>query len=96
MKVGDKDCLQLKGWMINDLGLKGNELIVYALIYEFSRATGLGFFGSVEYMMAWTNTSKKTIYNVLDSLLEKGLIIKGEAEYLGREHSYYGVVNKEV
>ena len=96
MKVGNKDNLQIAGWMINELGLKGNELIVYALIYEFSRVTGLGFFGGVEYMMAWTNASKRAVYYTINSLLEKGLIIKGEAEYLGRDHSYYGVVNKEV
>ena len=89
MKVGNKDYLQIAGWMINDLGLKGNQLLVYGLIHGFSRAKEQRFFGSIEYLMEWTNASKKTVYNSLNSLLEKGLIIKDEEEYHNHKFAYY-------
>ena len=28
--------INIQGWMINNLGLKGNALVIYAIIYGFS------------------------------------------------------------
>ena len=91
MTVGNDDYLHLAGWMLNGLGLKGNELLIYALIHGFSRAKDQRFFGNIQYIMEWTNASKKTVYNALNSLLEKGLIIKDEEEYHEHVFAYYRV-----
>ena len=48
------------GWMITDLDLKGNELLVYSVIYGFSQDGAGEFSGSIEYLQKWTNATKKT------------------------------------
>lgn len=92
MKVGNKDYIQVSGWMINDLGLKGNELWTYGLIFGFSRGDKeQRFYGCIQYIADWLNTSKRTVHNVLNSLIEKGLIIKDEEEYHDHVFAYYRV-----
>ena len=89
MKLDRGDFVLLEWWMLEDLGLKGNELLVYALIHNFSKKKDQRFFGSIEYIMKWTNASKRTVYYTINSLLEKGLIIKDEEEYHNQEFAYY-------
>lgn len=69
----------LQGWMVNELNLKNNNLIVYAIIYGFSKnQDGEGFFsGSREYLASWTSSSVRGIQKNLNQLVEEGLIIKG-------------------
>ena len=62
--------------MIRDLGLGGDELIVYACIYSFNRGTGNDFFGSLKYLSKWTSSGYNTILRALNSLCEKELLIK--------------------
>jgi len=40
------------------LGLKGNDLIVYAIIYGFCQTPGHKFNGSLAYLQEWTNSSR--------------------------------------
>lgn len=35
--VKNENYLVIQGWMITELKLKGNELLIYAIIYGFSR-----------------------------------------------------------
>jgi hypothetical protein len=64
--------------MVRDLQLKGNELLVYALIYGFSQAENQVFNGSLQYIADWTNSTKRSVMTCLKSLVEKGLIGKNE------------------
>lgn len=66
----------IQGWMRKVLGLKGNELLVFALIYGFSQDGDSEFYGSWSYIAEWTGASKQTINNTLKSLCDKGLIQK--------------------
>lgn len=68
--------LTIQGFMIKDLHLKGNELLVYALIYGFSQEEHCKFTGSLSYIAEWISSSNQTVINTLKSLIEKGLIIK--------------------
>lgn len=68
--------LTIQGFMITDLHLKGNELLIYALIYGFSQDSNSKFTGSLSYMASWISSSNQTVINTLKSLIEKGLIIK--------------------
>lgn len=68
--------LTIQGFMITDLHLKGNELLIYALIYGFSQEGNSKFIGSLSYMASWISSSNQTVINTLKSLIEKGLIIK--------------------
>ena len=64
--------------MISDLGLKGNELLIYAIIFGFSQDGETKFKGSLSYLSEWTNSTKQGILKNLKSLMEKGLINKLE------------------
>lgn len=78
VKVRNENYITIQGWMVNELCLKGNELLVYAIIYGFSQEIDNEFNGSLEYLASWTNTTKRGILNVIKSLCDKGLIIKHE------------------
>lgn len=66
----------IQGWMRNDLGLKGNDLMVYAIIYGFSQAEQQKFTGSLGYLAEWCGATKAGIIKNLKNLLERGLIEK--------------------
>ena len=63
-------------WMLTSLELKGNELIAYAIIYKYSDIKGQKFVVSIRKLAEIMNVSKNTAQTVLDSLIEKGFIIK--------------------
>ncbi len=67
--------------MINDLELKGNELLIYAIIYGFSQDGNQHFTGSLQYLADWTRSSKQGVAKALKSLVEKGYI-KREDKYV--------------
>lgn len=64
------------GWMITDLGLKGNELLVYAIIYGFSQDEENVFSGRRKYLADWLKVDVKSISRILNSLTDKGVIMK--------------------
>lgn len=77
-KVSRNNYIAVQGWMLRDLQLKGNELLIYACIYGFSQAESQVFSGSLQYLADWTNTTKQSVLNSLRSLTEKGYIGKNE------------------
>lgn len=90
--IDDKDCIYIEDWMLNKLNLKGNELIVYAVINSHIR-----FQKPVQYIADWTGTSKRAVFNILKSLLDKGLIKKEERYDHGiKLIDYYTVDLKEL
>ena len=99
-KVKQENYMTIQGWMVTDLQLKGNELLVYAIIYGFSQADNQVFNGSLQYLADWTSTSKQTVITSLKSLIEKGYITKTEKNVNGVKFCEYysnilnGVVKK--
>lgn len=65
-------------WMREELDLKGNELLVYALIHGFSQEAQGCFFGSLEYISKACGCSRGTAISTLKGLCEKGLLRKRE------------------
>lgn len=65
-------------WMREDLDLKGNELLVYALIHGFSQETQGCFFGSLEYISRACGCGRNTTIRTLKALLDQGLLRKRE------------------
>lgn len=78
VKMKKDNHIQICGWMLSDLGLKGNELIIYAIIFGFSQLEGQTFYGSLSYLAEWTNSTKQGVLKALKSLMEKGYIEKKE------------------
>lgn len=86
----------IESWMISDLGLSGNNLLVYALLYGFSRDGESSFFGSYGYIKRATGiSSSKTITNVLTYLIENKLILKDDHYMKTGKSNGYKVVLKE-
>lgn len=77
-RVKKENFILIQGWMISELKLKGNELIIYACIYGFSQAENQTFSGSLQYLADWTNSTKQGVIKCLKSLVEKGLLVKKE------------------
>jgi len=75
-KVKNEHYVVIAGWMVNELNLKGNELLVYAIIYGFSQEEGHTFHGSLQYLADWINSTKQGVMKNLKSLLDKGLIAR--------------------
>lgn len=90
-KVNNENYILIQGWMVTELKLKGNELLIYAIIYGFSQAENQVFSGSLQYLVDWTNTTKRSVMNCLQSLEKKELIGKNEKFINGVKFcEYYG------
>ena len=76
----------IQAFMVIDLGLSGNELFIYAIIYGFSQDGESFFKGSRQYLADWCNTSISSVKRALKSLQDRGLI----------EQIYHSVDNTEV
>ena len=91
--VNERNYIVIQGWMIKELGLKGNELLIYAIIYGFSQAEGTKFSGSLQYLADWCNSTRQGVLNTLKKLVEKNLIIKEDEIICGVKFCSY-VANK--
>lgn len=76
----NKNYIQIQGWMINDLRLKSNELLIYALIYGFSQDGSSRFTGSLKYICDALCISRNTVISTLKKLTDKNLIEKTVVE----------------
>lgn len=91
-KVKDENYIHIPGWAVTRLGLKGNELLVYAIIYGFSQDDETRFTGSLQYLADWTNSTKQSCIKCLKSLVEKGYITKNEKIVNGVKFCEYQAV----
>ena len=74
--IKDDNFVHIAGWMINELKLKGNDLLIYSIIHGFSQDGKSDYHGGLSYLAEWTNSSKQGVIKNLKSLIEKGLIVK--------------------
>lgn len=74
--VKDNNFIAIQGWMRTQLNLKGNELLIYALIYGFSQDNESRFKGSRKYIADWCGCSLNTVDRALTSLVNKGYLAK--------------------
>lgn len=88
-RVKDENYCLIQGWMLTKLQLKGNDLLIYAIIYGFSQTEGQVFNGSLQYLVDWTNASRQTVINSLKSLVSKGYIARSEKTINGVKFCEY-------
>lgn len=78
-KIRDENFYTVLGWMLNVLDLKGNELIVFAIIYSFSQDGESEFTGSLTFLQSFANIkAQNTVMTMLKNLVDKKLILKRE------------------
>lgn len=66
--------INIQSFMVADLGLTGNDLLVYAIIFGFSQDGENVFMGNRSYLAAWCNCSERSVQRNLNSLMNRGLI----------------------
>ena len=93
-RVKDTGHIVIHGWMLNQLNLKGNDLMVYAIIYGFSQTTGTKFTGSLQYLADWCGATKRGILKNLNNLIARNLIEKEDQFINGVKFCSYMAVNK--
>ena len=81
----------VQGWMLSELGLKGNALAVYAIIYGFSQDGASEYSGSARYLAEWLGCTTRTILAVLSDLTERGLLKKTTTYKNGQTFNNYAV-----
>ena len=74
MNFRDSYCT-IQGWMIEDLKLGGNELIVYATIYGFCRDGQNWYRLSQDYVAKWAGITTRSLRRILTDLKDKGLLM---------------------
>jgi len=78
-KIKEDNFIIIQGWMIKDLDLKGNKLLIYAIVYGFSQGLeNQKFTGSLQYLADWTNSTKQGVMVCLNALVKDGLLFKEE------------------
>lgn len=101
-KLRENNYINIQSFMVKDLKLKGNELLVYAIIFGFSQADETAFTGGLQYLADWTNSTKQGVIKNLKSLIDKGFIAKNERYINGikfceyRSTLFNGVLNKST
>ncbi len=76
MKELKKDSfILIRPFMVTKLNLKGNSLLIYALIHGITVNEG-AFYGSIEYLQTWCNASNRNLIDCLKELVSRGLITK--------------------
>ena len=65
-------------WMSDGLGLRGPELIAYAIIYGSSQDGMSSYSGPVSYIAKWSGISNESAMRMLRGMEKKGLITRTE------------------
>ena len=96
-KIRADNYIMIQGWMVTELELKGNELMIFAIIHGFSQDGETRFTGGLQYLADWTNSTKQGISKNLKSLVNKGYIAKEEKIINGVKFcEYYATKFNEV
>ena len=77
MKLEDKELeIVIKPFMTQKLGLQGNDLVVYALIWNLENSNNKVCDLTTDEMAKLANMSERTVFRVLANLKSKGFIKK--------------------
>ena len=91
-RLPENSYICIQAFMVNDLKLSGNELIVYGLIYGFCMDKQTEFSGSIPYIQKWLNCgSNKTVHNIINKLIDKNLIIKTSTTNNPNDSNHYTI-----
>ena len=81
--------ITVPGFAIVELGLSGNELLCYSLIYGFTQDKETEFRGSLNYVASALNVTKQNAKKIIDRLIDRGLVEKREMYFSGVKFCHY-------
>ena len=90
--INNDNFFVVQGWMRSELNLSGNALLIYAIIYGFSQTAHQEFTASINYLVEWVGCSRRTVFYVLDDLVNKGYITKESEDKGGVIYNRYRAV----
>ena len=88
--MNDERFIVVPEWMI-DQGLTGNRVLVFAVIYGYSKDGGW-FQGSISYLCKRTGMSRSSAVRALQSLCEDGFLRKRDRPHKGMKYVDYQAV----
>lgn len=89
LQINSNNYVTIHSWMVNELHLKGNDLLIYAIIFMFSQTESQKYTGSLNYLAKWTSSTKRNVKRNLDSLLERNLIKKEDVILNNVKYCFY-------
>lgn len=96
-QVSSDNFIVIQGWMCNELNLKGNDLLVYALINGFSQDGKSKYYGGRTYIANTFNISLPTVDKALQNLVSANLIVKEPCKTQAETDIYYiNISSKET
>ena len=95
-RLNNTDGFKLHGWMVNELGLGGGELITFALVYQMTTSKCKLYKGGVSYLCRWLGCSGNTTRKYLRDLEAKGLIKSKRGVEKGVPYCHYRVAPRTL
>lgn len=90
------DYIVIQAPMISELGLKGNSLLLFAMIHGFSKDGKNRFRASLEEMAEWLITSKGAVSSTLKALEKAGYIVKHDVKDGNKDKPEYSTNYEEL
>ena len=79
--------IKLNMWMASELNLSGNELIIFAVIHQYTAYQG-GYDRGMNGLTDWTGCARSKAYEAVNRLIDKGLVERSSASK-GRNPTVY-------
>ena len=92
----EKGYILIPLWASKNLGLKGNELMVFSYIYGFSQDGRSDCFTPMKEICELLNITPKTIFNCIKSLTEKNLLQKLDLDFSNINSSGYKINSQYI
>ena len=92
----EKGYILIPLWASKNLGLKGNELMVFSYIYGFSQDGRSYCFTPMKEICELLNITPKTIFNCIKSLTEKNLLQKLDLDFSNTSGSGYKINSQYI
>lgn len=70
----DGTFVTIQSWMVKELNLSGNKLIIYGIINGFSQDGKSWFVGGVNYLEKFLDVKRRTIINYLEDMVSEKII----------------------
>lgn len=93
MAGNEMNYILIRDWMIEEMKLTGNDVIIYAIIHSFSQGEEW-FHGSLAYLERRTGLSRQSVITILTSLVKGGYLLRKEIPYKNIKYVNYKAVRK--
>jgi len=87
----NKGFITILPFMVSELELSGNDLIIYAIIYGFCQDSESKFYGSLSYLSNRSGVTRRGVMKILKRLIDGGYIIRTDETNNGIKYVKYHI-----